>query len=123
MFSKFMCANSRVVHAVDTTKGRLTVESREDKVHTRDVRRRACSSSSEVPTRNARKRGQVQSLFLRRTRRRRRCIHRGCEEDGQRAIPLPPKYSRLSLMKPRDMWGGELVSPPPDVMMKNAQQS
>ena len=41
------------------------------------------------------------SLFLRGTCRR-------CEEEGLCAIPPPPKYSRLSLTKPRYLRSGEL---------------
>ena len=40
---------------------------------------------------------------------------------GRCAVPLPPKYPRLLLMKPPDLGGGEPVSPPPVGVTKNAQ--
>ena len=47
---------------------------------------------------------------------------RKCEEDGRRAVPLPPKYPRPSLTKPLDLDGGEPFSPPPVGVPKKKNQ-
>ena len=73
------------------------------------VRRRACPSSSEVLTGSVRRKGEVPVLP---PRRRGRGPPRRCEEEGRRAIPLPPKYPRPSLTKPLDL-GVESLSPHP----------
>ncbi len=66
-------------------------------------------------------RGANPSSF-RRTQRHCWCTHRGCEEEGGRAIPLPPKKPRLMKKKPLDLRGGEPVSPPQwDAQPSNAQ--
>ena len=64
----------------------------------------------------------MQSFLHRSTQRRRRRTRGRCEEEGGRAIPLPPMYSRSSMTKPPVMRGGEPFSPPQwDAQPSNAQ--
>ena len=74
-------------------------------VHADFVRKRACPSSSEVHADIARKKGCVQSFLLRSTQRRRRCTRGSCEEEGKRAIPLPPRKPRSTQRKTLDLGG------------------
>ena len=60
----------------------------------------------------ARRKGVCQSFLLRGTQRQRRSTHRRCEEEGGRAIPLPPMKSRLTQKSPVDLRSGEPASPP-----------
>ena len=62
-------------------------------VHAGNVRRRAYPSSSGELLDIVRRKGVCQSFLLRGTQRQRRGTHRRCEEEGGRAIPLPPMKS------------------------------
>ena len=108
-------------HKVHTYGARRKACPSSSEVHADVVRRRPCPFSSEVVTCIVRRGEKVQSLLLRSPWRRGRRPPQQCEEQGRRAIPLPPKYPRLSLTKPPDLGGGEPVSPPPVGVTKNLQ--
>ena len=112
------CLPPSEVHTVIVRRSACPASS---EVHADFVRKRACPSSSEVHADIARRKGCVQSFLLRSTQRRRRCTRGSCEEEGKRAIPLPPRKPRSTQRKTLDLEGGEPVSPPPGKHTTNAQ--